>query len=436
MTYRIVLDPGHGGDDPGAVGHGLVEKVLTLMLAKHVRARLKAYHSAQVFMTREEDQTVSLADRVALAERVKADFFYSIHINAAENTSARGYEDYIHTSLADDTPTAIIRRKLHESLLAALKAYPIVDRGMKKADYYVLRKTRVPAVLTENLFLTHPEDALLLKDEHFLESLAEAHVQALSYALSLKERGTSQSGEIPDAPKEEGTPILGESKIDRSAAEHWAKARGGTHTFIDLADLYWTLTGMHGYVRPEVAYAQAAKETAFGRFGGVLDASYMNPAGLKSRPGGRDTDPSAHHRFKSWEEGVRAHLDHLALYAGAKGYPRQDTFDPRHFPELLGRAKTIEGLGGLWAPDADYGRSIVRDYLLPLLAEQAPVLWKDVSPTHWAYEAIRFVHDNGLMQGYPDGTFRPHHPVTRAELAQVIFTLSQSFRVSSKSSNI
>lgn len=430
MTYRIVLDPGHGGDDPGAVGHGLVEKVLTLKLAKYIRERLKTYDSVEVFMTREEDQTVSLADRVALAERVKADFFYSIHMNAAENTSARGYEDYIHTSLADDTPTAVIRRKLHETLLAALDGYSIVDRGMKKADFYVLRKTRMPAVLTENLFLTHPEEALLLKDEHFLERLAEAHVQALSYALSLKERGTSRSGVIPDAPKEEGTPILGASKIDRSAAKHWAKARGGTPLFIDLADLYWSLSGACGNVRPEVAYAQAAKETAFGRFGGVLDASYMNPAGLKSRTGGSDIDPSAHHRFKSWEEGVCAHLDHLALYAGAKGYPRQDTFDPRHFSELLGRAKTVEELGGLWAPDPDYGRSIVRDYLLSLLTERAPVLWNDVPPTHWAYEAIRFVHDNGLMKGYPDGTFRPHHLLTRAELAEVIFTLYQSLRSS------
>jgi hypothetical protein len=120
---------------------------------------------------------------------------------------------------------------------------------------------------------------------------------------------------------------------------------------------------------------------AFGRFGGVLDESFRNTCGMKTRQGGANSDPNAHQRFTSWEESVTAHCDHLALYAGAPGYPRADTPDPRHFAHLVGKARTYEELGGKWAPSPDYGRSIVRDYLQPLLAtaEAAPETLPPVS---------------------------------------------------------
>lgn len=79
------------------------------------------------------------------------------------------------------------------------------------------------------------------------------------------------------------------------------------------------------------------KETGYGKFGGVLDESYHNPCGMKTSSGGGDYDPNAHQKFNSWDEGVQAHLDHLALYAGADGYPKSDTFDPRHFVTIKGR---------------------------------------------------------------------------------------------------
>jgi hypothetical protein len=113
-------------------------------------------------------------------------------------------------------------------------------------------------------------------------------------------------------------------------------------------------------VRPELAYAQAAKETNFGRFTGVLDASFRNPCGLKRTAGGGNHDPGAHRRFRTWKQGVTAHLDHLALYAGASGYPKRGTPDPRHFAFLHGKAPTVQALGGAWAPSRTYGREIVR----------------------------------------------------------------------------
>jgi hypothetical protein len=167
------------------------------------------------------------------------------------------------------------------------------------------------------------------------------------------------------------TPILGPPSASPAQARAWARTRGAAEEFLGLAALYWTLAPRHGGVDPAVAYAQAAKETAFGRFGGAVTPSHRNPGGLKTRDA-RGDRPEDHARFPDWETGVAAHLDHLALYAGAPGYPRRETPDPRHFPGLAGTAPHVEELSGRWAPDPDYGRSIVRDYLLPLRATPTP----------------------------------------------------------------
>ena len=161
-------------------------------------------------------------------------------------------------------------------------------------------------------------------------------------------------------------PIVSGSLTTQATAERWAEAHGASEQFVDNAALYWEIAPPRG-IRPEVAYAQSAKETGYGDFGGVIDETFMNPCGLKTAAGGSDSDPNAHQHFASWEEGITACIDHLALYAGAPGYPRPDTPDPRHFPSIRGTARTVERLGAAWAPAPDYGFSIVEDYLTPLL---------------------------------------------------------------------
>lgn len=93
-------------------------------------------------------------------------------------------------------------------------------------------------------------------------------------------------------------------------------------------------------------------------FGGVLDKSYHNPCGIKTSSTGGSYDANAHKKFKSWDEGVQAHMDHLALYAGVKGYPKDDTYDPRHFASLKGKATTLNELSGKWAPSLTYGEEL------------------------------------------------------------------------------
>jgi len=156
--------------------------------------------------------------------------------------------------------------------------------------------------------------------------------------------------------------IISKTEVTEKQAEQWAKSKGATDTFVGLADLYWKYASEHGNVNPAIAYVQAAKETGFGKFGGVLNESYKNPCGLKTVTGGADTDPNAHQRFNTWDEGVQAHLDHLALYAGATGYPKSNTYDPRNFVTIKGDAVTVNALGGKWAPSLTYGEEINESY--------------------------------------------------------------------------
>jgi hypothetical protein len=164
-------------------------------------------------------------------------------------------------------------------------------------------------------------------------------------------------------------PILGRPRTSALSAQAWARANGATRQFELLASLYWRL-GRSRHVRADVAYAQAAEETGFGHFGGVLNRAFHNPCGLKTTRGGGNYARAAHQHFGSWRVGVIAHLDHLALYAGARGYPRAHTPDPRQFPFLLRRAQSIQSLGGRWAPARNYGINLAR--LVAALDHHAP----------------------------------------------------------------
>lgn len=159
------------------------------------------------------------------------------------------------------------------------------------------------------------------------------------------------------------TPILGVAQAASSQACLYVLATVPDAPLpfaCDLARTYWRLAPLAG-VRPEVAYAQAIHETGFGRYGRAVTPAHHNYCGLKvTNPAGADDNPDAHARFPTPEVGVRAHLEHLALYAGAPGMPAASPVDPRHFHFLAGTARTLEELGGRWAPSSTYGDAVRR----------------------------------------------------------------------------
>lgn len=151
--------------------------------------------------------------------------------------------------------------------------------------------------------------------------------------------------------------ILGKPTSTLQQCLQWAKDKKASDLFISIVPILYN-AGVQEGVDPTLVVAQCAKETGYCKFGGVLDATFKNTCGLKVTAGGSCTDPNAHKRFDSWEDGALAQVQHLCLYAGQKGYPLANPLDPRHFPYLLGKCPTVESLSNNWA-GATYGQSIV-----------------------------------------------------------------------------
>ena len=216
-VHRIVIDPGHGGKDPGAVGFGLKEKDIVLNVAQKIKKTLEEKKGYEVFLTRDGDVSLSLEERTAIANTKEADLFLSIHVNAHPETTIRGVETFYlnlatHTeamrvaALENATSThnmsemqdilaeLMQNEKINESsqlaefvqlnMVNGLKkgSFYVKDLGVKQAPFYVLIGAEMPAILAEISFITNPEDAQLMKNERYLQTLAD-HIVAgvLSY---------------------------------------------------------------------------------------------------------------------------------------------------------------------------------------------------------------------------------------------------------------
>lgn len=346
----LTIDPGHGGSDPGAIGlTGLKEKDVNLKIALKVGNLLES-QGINVNYTRTTDMRYSenlsqdLSLRAAFANNSKSKYFLSIHNNSFSQPTATGTETY---ALAPGGEGEKLAKAIQESLVSTIK---LPNRGVKFANFAVLKETTMPAALTEVCFISNPKEETLLRDEVFLDEVALAIAQGVIKFLGRQW-------------KAQGTPILGPASATIAQAQEWARQNKAPQEFVDLAPLYWQIAPERAGVDPAVAYVQFAHETGYlyrdGKSSAGIDASYHNPCGLKTMEGGSDTSPTAHKKFASWEEGITAHIDHLAIYAGAPGYPRADTPDPRHFPFIAGTAPTVEDLGGKWAPSPAYGDKLV-----------------------------------------------------------------------------
>ncbi|MFT9597249.1 N-acetylmuramoyl-L-alanine amidase [Mesobacillus sp.] len=190
---KLYLDPGHGGSDPGAQGNGLLEKDLNLDIALKIRSILENnYQNIDVRMSRTSDVTKSLDQRTNEANAWDADFYLSIHTNSF-NGSAQGYEDYIHSSLSNNSATARYRDIIHTEVM---KLNQLDDRGKKKADFHVLRETTMDAMLSENGFIDNPQDAALMKQESWRRDVALGHANGIARAFNLTSKEPADRGPL------------------------------------------------------------------------------------------------------------------------------------------------------------------------------------------------------------------------------------------------
>lgn len=205
---RIVIDPGHGGKDPGCEGPGQAqEKHITLSVAKILAERLRRT-GCEVFLTRDRDIFLPLERRTAIANMKKADLFISLHVNALKDRRVHGVETYFLNMATDHQAVMVaarenaaseksisdlqailndlmlntkihesdrLARKVQEGMYSSLKrAYPTVrNLGVKQAPFYVLIGAQMPAILVEMGFITNPAEAKNLQNRAYQEKLAE-----------------------------------------------------------------------------------------------------------------------------------------------------------------------------------------------------------------------------------------------------------------------
>jgi len=178
----VVLDPGHGGKDPGAVGTQLKEKNVNLAVALRAGELLEK-KGIDVEYTRTSDCYLTLRERAEIANRLNAAVFVSIHANSYNYSDRAGTETYFYAPVefyeqrAERTALANI---LQQKLLQNLKRQ---NRGVKEAEFTVLKETRMPSALVELAFISNPEEQRLLQQDYFRELAAEAIAEAIEEYL-------------------------------------------------------------------------------------------------------------------------------------------------------------------------------------------------------------------------------------------------------------
>ena len=224
---RIVIDPGHGGRDPGTVAKGLTEAALTLDVALRLEKLLQKELGVEVVLTRRTDVYVPLEERTAIANRQNADLFLSIHANSSGSDSARGIETYFLSFASSPEAEAVAAREnsaseremhqlpdiikaialnnkldesrdlagmVQESLVSNLRKTnrDIRSRGVKKAPFVVLIGAAMPSVLAEISFITNRQELQLLKTASYKDKIAQSlYAAVLRYRRSLKGAATT-----------------------------------------------------------------------------------------------------------------------------------------------------------------------------------------------------------------------------------------------------
>ncbi|WP_110930686.1 N-acetylmuramoyl-L-alanine amidase [Paenibacillus bouchesdurhonensis] len=199
---NVWIDAGHGGKDPGAVANGLKEKDIALTVAVGVKERLEVeYEGVWVLLSRRTDVFLELKERTDLANKARADLMVSIHCNAGGG--AGGFETFRYTN-ASSKSTAF-QNVLHAEIMAALKPHGVIDRGKKSKNLHMVRESKMPAVLTENLFIDVAADAAKLKRVDVIEAIIQGHVSGIAKYLGLKRReGATMADKKAPEWKEKG----------------------------------------------------------------------------------------------------------------------------------------------------------------------------------------------------------------------------------------
>lgn len=211
---RLLLDYGHGGADPGATYKGRKEAADVLAIGRAVAAEIRR-HGVLLDETRSTDKTVSLRERSNMENRKKYDYFISFHRNAFQPEKAKGAETYLYTT------GGVQAKQLAERIQKELVAVGFANRGVKRANFHVLRETKAPAVLIEIGFIDHTADNQLLdaKRQQIVTGIARAILAQVG--VTYKSANSKPTGSAKPTTPATGTRyrVMAGSFADKSNAE-------------------------------------------------------------------------------------------------------------------------------------------------------------------------------------------------------------------------
>ncbi len=199
-SLKIMIDPGHGGADRGAVYGSAQESKIVLQIAQLLKNILEKNHQMEVSLTRENDRNLSLGERVRRAEKAETDLFISLHANAALDTRARGLEFFIQEPWKQTISETVIKEneypskkvevdeilndlksqnRFHTSLKVSRILANNLSGHIKQGPFYVISKTKMPSVLIEVGFLSHAKEYLQLQNPTYQKTLAEKMAESI-----------------------------------------------------------------------------------------------------------------------------------------------------------------------------------------------------------------------------------------------------------------
>lgn len=405
----VAIDPGHGGEDSGAEGNGVVESEANWAIASACVEELSTYQGVEVVLTQNKGQNLSQKQRVQSALDQGADAVVSIHCNSADNApSAKGAEVWVPNNSDYRNDVHIEGYNLGKHILENLVSLGLSNRGIKTrstqndtypspgglCDYlginYHARLNGIPGIIVEHAFVSNTEDAAMLKDAAWLKKMGVADATGIAeyYGLVKKEQGdnsgsqggsgsssadlyrTGESVVTEGASAYESDPaIMGSSKVNAKDLAAWYSSKGKTFpsdTYVcygasnieEFCQIYCEEAAAEG-VRAEVAFCQAMNETGWLKFGGQVKAGQCNFAGIGALDGGASGADFSTYGENAVRMGVRAQIQHLKAYASKESLANE-CVDPRFQLVERGCAPTVGGLSKRWASSATYGQDLAR----------------------------------------------------------------------------
>ena len=373
--YKVFIDPGHGGSDPGALGFGYRESNINLQVAKKVESKLKA-KGIDVKMSRNSDVFYSLSERAEMANNYGADAFVSIHQNSASTASANGIETYYNRNSVEDKP---LSNDIQKQVISQTGAS---NRGVKNAGFAVLVKTKMISALVECGFITNETEAKNISNSAYQDKLATGIANGIE--LHLKKNVILQPQNPSDEVISTGT-VTAESLNVRSGYGASYNTIGALlkGTKVQILE---TKSGWH--------------KILFNGGYGYISGNFVDIDKNTTQPPTEDNNVVFSDIANHWS---KAEIEDFASNGYVGGYD-DNTFRPNND---ITRAEFVR---------------IVNKYFEFTKVEGEN--FTDVNEGAWYYKDICIGIREGYINGYQDGTFRPNEPITREEAASIVRTIT------------